>query len=891
MDKILYDLMDWAGIEELVYSEAANPHGMLGAHMTEAGMLVQVFIPTARDITVKLAASGRQFQMELVDEAGFFAVLIPRKTLADYTLLVFYDNGTLGEMHDPYSFAPQLTDADLKRFEAGIHYTVYNKMGAHPITVKGVEGVSFAVWAPCAMRVSVVGDFNLWDGRRHQMRRLGDSGVFEIFIPGLKTGVIYKYEIKFKNGDPALKADPYANYAELRPHTASVVWDLNGYKWKDQEWTKRRAQINSKEQPMSIYEVHLGSFMRKELQFDDLGNELIGTEFYNYREIAEKLAEYVLYMGYTHVELMPVMEHPLDASWGYQVTGYYAPTSRYGTPDDFMYFMDYMHTQGIGVILDWVPAHFPRDSWGMAQFDGTCVYEHKDPRKGSHPHWGTLIYNYGRPGVSNFLIANAMFWADKYHADGIRFDAVASMIYLDYGKNPGEWVANMYGGHENLEAVEFLRHLNSVFKERRDGVFLIAEESTAWPKVTGPVKEDGLGFDYKWNMGWMNDFLGYMRYDPYFRCHHYRELTFSLLYAYSEDFILVFSHDEVVHGKGSLAGKMPGKDLEEKLSNLRAAYGFMLGHPGKKLLFMGQDFAQVSEWSESAELEWGLLEDPAHSRMQDFVRELNRLYRLYPALCRRDYHPDGFEWINCMDADNNIVVFLRKTDKPEETLLFLCNFAPVLHKKYSIGVPFEGRYKEILNSSAVKYGGDGEGNPRVKISKNIEENGREYSITVTVPPLGVCIFTCTPEEGKAPGKAKAPAKAQGRAKALEKQPEAAKKPDEVRQPDGVRRPDETAQPDGTKQLDEAKRLGETKQLDETTQSEASPRKQTKASNISFIADFKADREIKKSGRSKEQKKTAGARLAEIKELAAQKISGRKKEVKDEIRRKGPKQSE
>lgn len=629
MEKTLYDLMDWAGIEEIVYSEASDPHAMLGSHMTKEGMLVQAFIPTARDITVKLSSTGKQYQMEMADEAGFFAALIPRKTLTDYTLLVFYDNGTLSEIHDPYAYAPQLTDSDLKKFAAGIHYSIYEKMGAHPMQIKGVSGVYFAVWAPCAMRVSVVGDFNLWDGRRHQMRRLGDSGVFEIFIPGVKEGEIYKYEIKFRNGDPALKADPYASYAELRPNTASVVWDLNRYQWQDQEWMAARAKKDTRTEPMSIYEVHLGSWKRKPIEVDETGAEEPGSEFYNYRELAVSLAEYVKEMGYTHIELLPVMEHPLDASWGYQVTGYYAPTSRFGTPDDFMYFMDYMHGQGIGVILDWVPAHFPRDSWGMAQFDGTCVYEHQDPRQGSHPHWGTLIYNYGRPGVSNFLIANAMFWADRYHADGIRFDAVASMLYLDYGKNPGEWVANMYGGHENLEAVEFLKHLNSVFKGRGDGAILIAEESTAWPKITGNVKDEGLGFDYKWNMGWMNDFLGYMRYDPFFRCHHYNELTFSMIYSYSENFILVFSHDEVVHGKGSMVNKMPGGRPEDKFANLRAAYGFMMGHPGKKLLFMGQDFGQMDEWNENASIEWELLQYPIHSQMKEYVKELNEIGRAH----------------------------------------------------------------------------------------------------------------------------------------------------------------------------------------------------------------------------------------------------------------------
>ena len=448
-------------------------------------------------------------------------------------------------------------------------------MGAHPIELKGIKGVLFSVWAPCAMRVSVVGEFNRWDGRRHQMNRLGNSGVFELFIPGLDVGTIYKYEIKNRKGEPMLKADPYGNYAELRPNNASVVWDIETFNWTDSQWMEERKKRDSKTKPMAIYELHLGSWIRKPISVDEEGKEIVGSEFYNYREIAPRLAEYVKEMGYTHVELMPVMEHPLDASWGYQVTGYYAPTSRYGTPDDFMYFMNYLHEQGVGVILDWVPAHFPRDAYGMACFDGSCVYEHQDPRQGSHPHWGTLIYNYGRPQVKNFLIANALFWAEQYHADGIRMDAVASMLYLDYGKNDGEWVANIYGGHENLEAVEFLKHLNSVFKGRKNGALLIAEESTAWPQITGNVKDNGLGFDYKWNMGWMNDFIGYMSYDPYFRNHHYGELTFSMLYAYSEDFVLVFSHDEVVHGKYSMLCKMPGETYEAKANNLRAAYGFM----------------------------------------------------------------------------------------------------------------------------------------------------------------------------------------------------------------------------------------------------------------------------------------------------------------------------
>ncbi len=760
MEQNLYDLMDWAGIEELVYSEASNPHAMLGPHLTESGLLIQALIPTAAEVVVKIASTGRKYPMELADEAGFFAVLIPRKSMAAYTLLVTYDNGVTDEIHDPYAYAPQFASEDLKKFAAGIHYSIYEKMGAHPMTINGVSGVYFSVWAPCAMRVSVVGDFNLWDGRRHQMRRIGecDGSVFELFIPGLTTGVIYKYEVKTKAGLPMLKADPYGNYAELRPNNASVVWDINQYQWNDRAWMDKRAKTGTKDRPFNIYEVHLGSWMRKEAAKDESGEDIVGSEFYNYREIAVRLADYVQDMGYTHVELMPVMEHPLDESWGYQVTGYYAPTSRYGTPDDFMYFMDYMHGRGIGVILDWVPAHFPRDAYGMANFDGTCVYEHMDPRKGSHPHWGTLIYNYGRPGVSNFLIANALFWAEKYHADAIRMDAVASMLYLDYGKNDGEWVPNIYGGNENLEAVEFLKHLNSVFKGRGDGAVIIAEESTAWPMVTGNAKEGGLGFDYKWNMGWMNDFTNYMRCDPYFRKNNYGELVFSMLYAYSEDFVLVFSHDEVVHGKGSMIGKMPGATLETKAENLRTAYAFMMGHPGKKLLFMGQEYAQVSEWNEGASLEWGLLELPVHKNMQDYVRTLNKLYLEHPALYEMDYDPEGFEWINCSYQNESMVMFVRKSKKAGETLLFICNFDNMEHEKFRVGVPFEGRYKEIFNTDAKEFGGSGKVNGRVKSSKKIEWDEKEDSIEVNIPPMSVSIYTCTPEpKAKKAGTGKAAA--------------------------------------------------------------------------------------------------------------------------------------
>ena len=772
MEQKLYDLMDWAGIEELVYSEASNPHAMLGPHLTEDGLLIQALVPTAAEISVKISTTGKKYPMELADEAGFFAALIPRKSKTPYTLEVTYDNGVTEELCDPYSFAPQYREEDLKKFAAGIHYTIYEKMGAHPMTIDGVSGVYFSVWAPCAMRVSVVGDFNLWDGRRHQMRRLGegDGSVFELFIPGLYEGEIYKYEIKTRAGEPMLKADPYANYAELRPNNASIVWDIDKYKWNDKSWMDQRAKTDTKDKPMNIYEVHLGSWIRKETVRDETGQDLAGSEFYNYRELAPRLAEYVKDMGYTHVELMPVMEHPLDESWGYQVTGYYAPTSRYGAPEDFMYFMDYMHGQGIGVILDWVPAHFPRDAYGMAVFDGTCVYEHMDPRKGSHPHWGTLIYNYGRPGVTNFLIANALFWADKYHADGIRMDAVASMLYLDYGKNDGEWVPNIYGGNENLEAMEFLKHLNSVFKGRKDGTVIIAEESTAWPMITGDPKEGGLGFNYKWNMGWMNDFTNYMRCDPLFRKNNYGELTFSMLYAYSEDFVLVFSHDEVVHGKGSMIGKMPGETLEKKAENLRAAYAFMMGHPGKKLLFMGQEYAQTAEWNEGASLEWGLLEYPVHKNMQDYVKALNRLYREHPALYEMDYDPDGFEWINCSYQNESMIIFLRKSRKSEETLLFICNFDNMEHEKFRVGVPFHGKYKEIFNTDAKDFGGEGRVNGRVKTSRKLEWDEKDDSIEVYIPPMSVSIYTCT----QAAETVKPDGKKSGAKKTADKKPAAGK---------------------------------------------------------------------------------------------------------------------
>ncbi len=735
MDKKLYDLMDWAGVEAIVYSEEDHPEKYLGPHQTEDGIMIQAFFPDAKEAVVKVNGGKKTYSMDMEDEAGYFAVLFPGKRIPEYSFLISYEDGTTEEKKDAYSFAPQITEKETKKFNAGICYDIYNKLGAHPMSINGTEGVYFAVWAPYAMRVSVVGDFNLWDGRRLPMRRLADSGIFELFVPGIKAGAIYKYEIKAKGGLTYLKADPYGNAAELRPNTASVVADLRDFAWSDQAWMEQRKKRDTKKEPMFVYELHLGSFRKPE----------DGRYFYNYRELAPMIADYVKEMGYTHIELLPVMEHPFDGSWGYQVTGYYAPTSRYGTPQDFMYFMNYMHENGIGVILDWVPAHFPRDTHGLSAFDGTCLYEHLDPRQGSHPHWGTLIYNYGRPEVSNFLIANALFWKNVYHADGIRMDAVASMLYLDYGKNDGEWVANMYGGHENLEAVEFFKHLNSIFKKDKDGAILIAEESTAWPKITAPVEEDGLGFDYKWNMGWMNDFLGYMQLDPFFRSHHHGELTFSMIYAYSEDFVLTFSHDEVVHGKGSMIGKMPGK-RKAKFANLRAAYGYMMTHPGKKLLFMGQDIAQFSEWSEEKQVEWNLLEYEEHQQMQAYMKALTKLYKERPALFKQDFNPQGFEWINSMAADENLLVFMRRSDKQEDDLLVVLNFSPLVYEKHKIGVPYCGKYKEIFNSDSAEFGGDGNTNPRAKASKKVVCDDRENSIEILVPPMGISVFKCTKTE-------------------------------------------------------------------------------------------------------------------------------------------------
>lgn len=767
MNNRLYKLMKWPEIESIIYSESDDPHAILGAHPAGANTLVQAYLPGAKSVTLQNKKDKKSYEMEMADEQGFFAVLVPGKAPFAYEYLAEYEDGVLKKIKDAYNFRPQIEEKDMDKFAAGIHYTIYEKLGAHPMKLDGVNGVYFAVWAPNAVRVSAVGDFNGWDGRVHQMRRLGDSGIFEIFVPDAKPGQNYKFEIKSRGGLTCMKADPYAFGQQLRPDTASVIRSFatgeDAFQWEDAEWLAGRKERQGKNSPVSVYELYLGSFQAAE----DGG-------YLNYRELAPLIIDYVKEMGYTHIELMPVMEHPLDNSWGYQVIGYYAPTARYGTNEDFLFFMNEMHKAGIGVILDWVPAHFPRDIQGLAGFDGTCLYEHMDPRKGCHPHWGTLIYNYGRPQVSNYLIANALYWIERYHADGIRMDAVASMLYLDYGKNDGEWVPNIYGGHENLEAIEFLKHLNSIVKKRDPGVLMIAEESTAWPKVTGDVEDNGLGFDIKWNMGWMNDYLGYISYDPYFRAHHHNELTFSMIYAYSENFMLVFSHDEVVHGKGTLIGKMPG-EIGDKFANLRLTCAYMMTHPGKKLLFMGQDIAEFDEWSEDREVEWGLLQYDSHKGVQNLVKALNRLYTENPALYRYDTSWEGFEWINCISSNDCVLVFMRKADRPEETLVVMANFANVL-REYTIGVPYEGKYREVLNTDAQEFGGGGRINAGRIDSLEEECDGKPYSIRIISAPLSVSIFGYTPyteEEKKEIEKRKA-------AKARKEKEEAEKREQEER---------------------------------------------------------------------------------------------------------------
>ncbi len=620
-----------------------------------------------------------------------------------------------------------ITEVDRYLFGKGTHYEIYKKFGAHITEIDGEKGVYFSVWAPNAISVSVVGSFNNWDTDSNLMDEIESSGIYELFLPNLGEETLYKYAIKVKDGSLYFKADPYANFCEFRPATASVVFNIENYPWTDKAWMERNL---AEENPIAIYEVHLGSFKKNE------DHEKAG--FYNYRELAHLLANYVKEMGYTHIELMGIAEHPFDGSWGYQVTGYYAPTSRYGSPKDFMYFIDYMHQNNIGVILDWVPAHFPKDEHGLALFDGTCLYEYSDPKMNEHSDWGTKIFDYSKNEVINFLIANALYWLEEYHLDGLRVDAVASMLYLDYNKSEGEWIPNKYGGNENLEAIEFFKHLNSIVKEKTPKAMIIAEESTAWPKVTGAVSDGGLGFTHKWNMGWMNDFLEYMKQDPLFRKYHHNKMTFTMTYAYSEKFILVLSHDEVVHLKKSMIEKMPGNDTD-KFKSLKAAYGFMFGHPGKKLLFMGQDFGQRREWSEERSLDWFLLENESHKDLQNYVRKLLHLYNSSPAMYELDHSWDGFEWINCDDVDRSIFSFIRKSKSAIKDLLFVCNFTPVERKDYRVGVPCAGNYRVILDSSKVEND-DGLKELVIYRAENVECDKKPYSIGFSLAPLSTIII-------------------------------------------------------------------------------------------------------------------------------------------------------
>jgi 1,4-alpha-glucan branching enzyme len=624
-----------------------------------------------------------------------------------------------------------LSDYDLHLLAEGTHYRTYEKLGAHVKSVNGTVGTHFAVWAPNAERVSVIGDFNNWDPERNPLNAREEAGVWETFIPEVRTGALYKYRVYSRyNAFVADKADPYGFAAEIRPQTASMVWDLAGYEWGDGEWMASRGRRNALDAPISVYELHLGSWRRVPEE---------GGRWLTYREAAHQLAEYVGHMGFTHIELMPVCEHPFDGSWGYQTVGYYAPTSRFGNPHDFMYLVDVLHRAGIGVIIDWVPAHFPTDGHGLGYFDGTHLFEHADPRQGTHPEWDTLVFNFGRREVTNFLISNALFWLEKYHIDGLRVDAVASMLYLDYARRDGEWIPNQYGGKENIEAIEFLRRFNARVYEEHPDVMTIAEESTSWPMVSRPTYLGGLGFGYKWNMGWMHDMLDYMAKEPIFRSFHHGRITFSMLYAFTENFVLPFSHDEVVHMKGSMIGKMPGDDWQ-KFANLRLLYGYMTGHPGKKLMFMGGEIGQWSEWNHDHSLEWHLLDYPLHHGLQRWVRDLNTFYRGAPALYEVEFDYHGFEWIDCNDHQSSTITFLRRARNPDDIAVFGCNFTPVPRHNYRIGVPRGGWYRETLNSDATLYGGSGQGNAGGVEAAPVPMHGRSHSITVTLPPLGMVVF-------------------------------------------------------------------------------------------------------------------------------------------------------
>lgn len=714
-------------LKAIVGAYHGDPFAVLGPHALEDGVAIRVFMPHVQSLTV-LLENGTRHDMARVQDDGFFECVLSGASLPISYRYRWRDyEGNTGIYEDPYRFPPTLSDYDEYLLAEGTHAKIYEQLGAHLMSVEGVSGVRFAVWAPSAERVSVIGNFNRWDGRRHPMRRHIDSGIWELFVPGLDKGELYKYEIKTRyQGYMVAKSDPVGFFSELRPKTSSIVWDLDEYEWQDSEWLEQRRTRDHLSAPMSIYEVHLGSWRRKN-----------GWEWLTYRELIDELIPYVKQMGYTHIELLPVAEHPFDGSWGYQVTGFFAPTSRFGTPDDFMALVDACHQNDIGVLLDWVPAHFPKDEHGLGFFDGTHLYEHADPRQGEHPDWGTYIFNYGRNEVRQFLISNALFWLDKYHIDGLRVDAVASMLYLDFSREGGEWLPNRYGGRENLEAIDFLRKYNDRVHEQFPGILSIAEESTAWGGVTKDTEEGGLGFDLKWNMGWMHDTLRYMSNDPVYRSYHHGSLTFSMLYAFTERFVLPFSHDEVVHLKRSMLDKMPG-DVWQKFANLRALYAYQYAHPGKKLLFMGGEFGQWREWSEDRALDWEVLDqDPRHRGLQRLIGHLNALYATHPALHREDFSWKGFTWLNFRDSQNSVLAFARHTEEMGSSIVAVCNFTPVVRHDYRIPVLEKATYKEILNTDGEEYGGSGIANNAPIESSPTPWQGHEHSVSLTLPPLAV----------------------------------------------------------------------------------------------------------------------------------------------------------
>lgn len=724
-----------AELDAIVGGYHGAPYDILGPHLvTEAArtfLVVRAFRPLDAQVTLLDLATEQRHPLTRTHEDGIFeAHFRDRAEPFAYRLLVTDQNGTEHDLEDPYRFPLQLNDYDLHLFGEGNLFEAYDKFGAHPRSIDGVAGVHFAVWAPNAQRVSVIGPFNEWDTRAHPMQRRGEVGVWEIFIPNLPIGMVYKYNILSQfMGYAVDKSDPYGFFAEVRPHTGSRIWDLEQYEWQDHEWMETRAERQALDQPLNIYEVHLGSWRRVP---HDNG-------FLAYRDLAHQLVDYAQQMGYTHIELLPITEHPYDGSWGYQCTGYFAPTSRFGTPDDFMYFVDYCHQQGIGVILDWVPAHFPKDAHGLAFFDGSHLYEHADPRQGEQPDWGTKVFNFGRNEVRNFLLNSALFWLKKYHIDGLRVDAVASMLYLDFGRQEGDWLPNRYGGRENLEAIDFIRRFNELTHAEAPGTLTIAEESTSWPMVTRPTYTGGLGFDLKWNMGWMNDMLSYIQKDPIHRSYYQNQISFGLMYAFSENFVLPFSHDEVVHLKRAMLDKMPG-DLWRKFANLRLLYGYMIGHPGKKLLFMGGEFGQWREWNEAQSLDWHLLTLPEHRQLQQFVAQLNHLYRAEPALHAVETSWEGFQWIDLSDAAQSVISFCRRAHDPDDLLVFVCNFTPVPRWGYRVGLPKAGSYQEVLNSDWPQFGGSGVENSALIHAEDYPWQHCNWSAPLNLPPLGVTIL-------------------------------------------------------------------------------------------------------------------------------------------------------